>query len=78
MRVGACVVYDGLGRAWFLGGSGSTVVGSASRGQLIWGRGRDDAGENGGGVVDADEMRRSRGQRRRHGEAVVDALVVSL
>jgi hypothetical protein len=52
-----------------------TVVGSTSRGRLVWGRERDDAGENGGGDTDADGQRESRGWGRSHG---VDALVTFL
>jgi hypothetical protein len=56
-------------------GWGLTVVGSTSRGRLVWGRERDDAGENGGGDMDADGQRESRGWGRSHG---VDALVTFL
>jgi hypothetical protein len=65
-----CTVYDGLGCVWFLGDSGSTVVGSASRGQLVWGLGRNDAGENGSGVADADaDGSRGTGESRTEVEA---------
>jgi hypothetical protein len=56
-------------------GWGLTVVGSTSRGRLVWGRERDDAGENGGGDTDADGQRESRGWGRSHG---VDVLVTFL